>query len=102
MENSKLIKKLEQISLNIPDRILIVKGYVKGGSENEYLEIIIFKGFSSSTTHPINPDLEKNVINSNFILSKCQLFKAPLLDQFNKILKESDEIELFLNIDYWY
>tara|TARA_Y100001978_G_C23511801_1_gene345968 strand:- start:18 stop:326 length:309 start_codon:yes stop_codon:yes gene_type:complete len=102
MENFKLIKNLEKISLNIPDRILRIEGYILNGREKEYLEIIIYKGFSSSTTHMIDPNIENDVINKNYFLTKCQLIKAPMSENFNKVLKEIEKIELFLSIDYWY
>ena len=102
MENFRLIKKLEQVSLNIPERLLRLKGYILNGKEKEYLEIIIYRGFSSSTTHMIDPNIENNVINKNYFLKKCQLLKAPLSEKFNPILKEVEKIDLFLNSDYWY
>ena len=57
MEEIDLIKNLEKISFEIPNRILKIQGYIL----KEKLEIIIFKGFSSSTTHPIEKDLEKKI-----------------------------------------
>ena len=102
MENIKLIKKLEKVSLNIPDRILRIKGYTLNGIEKDYLEIIIYKGFSSSTTHMIDTNIENDVINENYCLTTCQLLKAPMSENFNKILKEIEKIELFLDSDYWY
>ncbi len=102
MENSKLIQNLEKVSLNIPDRILKVKGYVINNREKEDLEIIIYKGFSSSTTHPIDPNHERNVIDIDYVLLSCQLFKAPLTGNNNPILKNAEKIELFLNMKYWY
>mgnify|MGYP001157310555 CR=1 FL=1 len=102
MENIKLIKKLEKISLNIPDKLLRLKGFFLNGNDKEYLEIIIYKGFSSSTTHPIEHDLEKNTINGKYILSKSELLKAPISENLNKVIKEVEQIELFLNIDFWY
>ena len=102
MENIKLIKKLEKVSLNIPDRILRIKGYIFNKKEKDYLEIIIFKGFSSSTTHMIDYNIENDVINKNYFLTNCQLLKAPMTDNSNLILKESNNIELFLKSDYWY
>ena len=54
-----LIYSLEWISSKIPNRILKIEGYIFKDNEKENLEIIIFKGFSSSTTHPIEIDLEK-------------------------------------------
>ena len=101
MENIRLIKKLEKVSSSINDKLLKIKGYVLNDNEKENLEIIIYKGFSSSTTHKIDPDDQKDVIHKNFLLVTCQLLKAPLSDDFNKILKEVDNIELFLNADYW-
>ena len=101
MENFKLIQKLEQVSIGVPDKILRLKGYVLNDRKKEYLEIIIYRGFSSSTTHPIDPDLENKVINKNYFLKKCQLLEAPISELFNPILKDVENIELFLNIDYW-
>ena len=54
-----LIGNLEKISSKIPNRIMKIEGYIQKGNHKEPLEIIIFKGFSSSTTHPIEIDLEK-------------------------------------------
>ena len=102
MENIKLIQNLEKVSLNIPDRILKIKGHVINKNKKEDLEIIIYKGFSSSTTHPIDPNHEKDVIDQDYILLSCQLFRAPLSENYNPILKDIDKIELFLNMEYWY
>ena len=59
MAEIDLIKNLEKISSEIPTRILKIQGYILKENHKEQLEIIIFKGFSSSTTHPIEIDLEK-------------------------------------------
>ena len=53
------LNKLEKISSLIPNRILKVEGYILQENHKEHLETIIFKGFSSSTTHPIEINLEK-------------------------------------------
>ena len=59
MEEIDLIHSLERISSKIPNRILKLEGYIlKKNNHKEKLEIIIFKGFSSSTTHQIEMDLE--------------------------------------------
>ena len=57
MAKIDLIKSLEKISSEIPDRLLKIEGYVIKENYKEQLELIIFKGFSSSTTHPIEIDL---------------------------------------------
>ena len=60
MVDIDLLNKLEKISSSIPNRVLKVEGYIFKGNLKEQLEIIIFKGFSSSTTHPIEIELEKS------------------------------------------
>ena len=59
MEKIDLINYLERISSKIPNRTLKIEGYILKKNHKEQLEVIIFKGFSSSTTHPIEMDLEK-------------------------------------------
>ena len=59
MAEINLINNLEKISSKIPNRILKIEGFFLKDNKKEILELIIFKGFSSSTTHPIEIDLEK-------------------------------------------
>ena len=60
MEEIKLLNNLEKISSAIPNRILKLEGYIVKENQREQLEIIIFKGFSSFTTHPIEIDSKKS------------------------------------------
>jgi len=101
MRTIKLINKLEEVSLKIPDRVLRLKGFVTYKNKKELLEILIYRGFSSSTTHPIEIDQQKNVLNERYLLRKCELLKAPLSSISNKVIKETDEIEKFLDISFW-
>ena len=55
-----LLNNLEKISSLIPNRVLKVEGFILKENHKEQLEIIIFKGFSSSITNPIKIDLEKS------------------------------------------
>ena len=99
MEIIDLIKELELISSRVPNRILRINGIFS--DSKEFIEVIIFKGFSSSTTHKIEHDLEKNVINKDFIFTKCELIRAPLGDSENFVIKESKDISKFLNKNFW-
>ena len=101
MRTIKLINKLEEVSLKIPDRLLRLKGFVTYKNKKELLEILIYRGFSSSTTHPIEIDQKKNVLNEKYLLHKCELLRAPLSSISNKVIKETDEIEKFLDISFW-
>ena len=59
MADIDLINNLEKISSEIPNRILKLEGFLLKENQKERLEIIIFRGYSSSTTHPIEIDSEK-------------------------------------------
>ena len=96
-----LINNLEKISSEIPNRILKQEGFILKAIHKEQLEIIIFKGFSSSTTHPIEIDLEKKVIQFNFILTKFKLYKAPYRGNKDNFLRENQNPAFFLNKKNW-
>ena len=53
MADIDLLNNLEKISSLIPNRVLKIEGYILKANHKEQLEIIIFKGFSSSTTHQL-------------------------------------------------
>ena len=96
-----LISNLEKISSKIPNRILKIEGYIIKENHKEQLEIIIFKGFSSSTTHPIEIDLEKKIIKFDFILTNFKLYEAPLTDIKDNFIRESQKSVFFLNQKNW-
>ena len=101
MAEIDLIKNLEKISSSIPNRVLKLKGFIIKEDRKEELEIIIFKGFSSSTTHPIEIDLEKKVIEFPFILTNFKLFKAPLTQTKDNFIRETQNMVFFLNQKNW-
>ena len=72
MAEIDLIKNLEKISSEIPDRILKLDGFILNENQKEELEILIFRGYSSSTTHPIEIDSEKKVIKNLLISDICK------------------------------
>ena len=61
MAKIDLIKSLEKISSEMPDRILKLEGFILKENQKEQLEIVIFKGCMSSTSNPIEIDLEKKL-----------------------------------------
>ena len=101
MEEIDLINSFERISSKIPDRILKIEGYILKKSYKEQLEIYIFKGFSSSTTHPISTDLEKNVLDFNFIITNIRLYKSPLTETEVNFIRENKNLNFFLNQKNW-
>ena len=101
MKEIDLLNKLEKISSFIPNRVLKVDGFLLKENEKESLEIIIFKGISSSTTHPIEIDLEKKVIEFKYILNNFKLFKSPLKGTKDNFIRESKNSIFFLNQTNW-
>ena len=101
MAKIDLLNNLEKISSLIPSRVLKVEGLILKENQKEHLEIIIFKGFSSSTTHPIEIDLEKKVIAFAYILTNFKLYKAPLTETEDNFIREDQNSFFFLNQKNW-
>ena len=101
MAEIDLINNLEKISSQIPQRVLKVEGFILKENHKEKLEIIIFKGFSSSTTHPIEIDLEKKVIEFKYILTNFKLYEAPLIRGKDNFIRENQNSVFFLNQKNW-
>ncbi len=101
MEEIDLINNLEKISSEIPNRILKLEGFLLKEDHKEQLEIIIFKGFSSSTTHPIVIDLEKKFIALTYKLTNFKLYKAPLTQTEDNFIRENQNSVFFLNQKNW-
>jgi len=101
MTELDLINNLEKISSKIPNRVLKLEGFVIKENHKEQLEIIIFRGFSSSTTHPIKINSEKKVIEHSFIITNFKLYKAPLKETEDNFIRESQNSVFFLNQKNW-
>jgi len=101
MAEIDLIKHLEKISSVIPKRILKVEGFILKENQKEKLEILIFKGFSSSTTHPIEIDSEKKVIALSYTITNFKLYKAPLTETEENFIRENRDSVFFLNQKNW-
>ena len=101
MAKIDLINSLEKISSEIPDRILKLEGFIQKENQKEQLEIIIFRGFSSSTTHPIEIDAEKKVIALTYIITNFKLYKAPFKENEENFIRENQNSVFFLNQKNW-
>ena len=101
MEEIDLINCLERISYKIPNRLLKIKGFILKKNQKEDLEIIIFKGFSSSTTHPIEIDLEKKVLEFDYLLTNFRLYKSPLRENEENFIRENKNPIFFLQKKNW-
>ena len=101
MAEIDLINNLEKISSEIPDRILKLMGFILKENQKEQLEILIFRGYSSSTTHPIEIDSEKKVITLSYTITNFKLYKAPLTETGENFIRENENTVFFLNQKNW-
>ena len=101
MADINLINNLEKISSEIPNRILKLEGFILKENQKEKLEIIIFRGYSSSTTHPIEIDSEKKVITLSYTITNFKLYKAPLKEPEENFIRENQNSVFFLNPKNW-
>ena len=101
MAEIDLINNLEKISSKIPNRILKLEGFILNDKNKEQLEILIFKGFSSSTTHPIEIDLEKKVFKFNYKLTNFRLYQSPLTQARDNLIRENQNSFFFSNEKNW-
>ena len=101
MAKIDLINSLEKLSSEIPDRILKLEGFILKENQKEQLEIIIFRGYSSSTTNPIEIDSEKKVIALTYKITNFKLYKAPLIGSEENFIRENQNSVFFLNQKNW-
>ena len=101
MAQIDLINSLEKLSSEMPDRILKLEGFILKENQKEKLEILIFRGYSSSTTHPIEKDSEKKVITLSYTITKFKLYKAPLTETEENFVRENQNSNFFLNQKNW-
>ena len=101
MAEIDLINRLEKISSNVPNRILKLEGFILKNNHKEKLEIIIFKGFSSSTTHPIEINLEKKVLEFDYILTNFKLYHSPFKETEDNFIRENQNLLFFLIEKNW-
>ena len=101
MAKIDLINSLEKISTQTPDRVLKLEGFILKENQKEQLEILIYRGYSSSTTHPIEIDSEKKVITLSYKITNFKLYKAPLIETEANFLRENQNSDFFLNQKNW-
>lgn len=81
--NHDLLSQLETISRSRPDRVLRLQGTLpaseaEGASGPEAFELLIFRGFSSSVTHPTAFDPDQPALPAGARLERAELLQGPL------------------------
>ena len=75
MTDQALVQTLEERTRVQPQRVVRLLGQVG----DEPFELLIFRGFSSSTTHPTAFDPDAPVLPEGTSLDQAELLKGPLL-----------------------
>ena len=73
MESTALVQELEERTRLSPDRVVRLHGFVL----DEPFELLIFRGFSSSTTHPTAFDPDASVLPDGTRLDWAELLQGP-------------------------
>ena len=105
-----LLAALEEISRGRPDRVLRLRGLVPvdgegspaaAGERFEPFELLIFRGFSSSTTHPTAFDPDRPALPEGARIESAELLAGPLDPSAETLLAGPVEAEGFLRIESW-
>ena len=74
MTDQVLVQALEERTRGLPQRVVRLRGQVR----DELFELLIFRGFSSSTTHPTAFDPDASVLPEGTSLGQAELLQGPI------------------------
>ena len=75
MTDQVLVQALEERTRGLPQRVVRLRGQVR----DELFELLIFRGFSSSTTHPTTFDPDASVLpEGSSSLDQAELLQGPM------------------------
>ena len=114
----RLLARLEAISRERPDRVLRLRGTLRAlppeagrdtgenpaaaASPDEPCELVIYRGFSSSTTHPTAFDPDQPALPETARLICAEILQAPLRPgETEELLAGPGPVELFLEPGAW-
>jgi hypothetical protein len=113
-EVSALLGALEELSRGRPDRVLRLRGLLPVDEEGqpvdappgaalpmEPFELLIFRGFSSSVTHPTAFDPDRPALPAGARIERAELLAGPLDPQREQVLGVAQPPETFLSPAAW-
>ena len=102
MSSDSLLSALEAISRDRPDRVLRLRGKVQSADHAvEPLEVLIFRGFSSCTTHPTDFDPDRTVLPDGAMVETAELLRGPINPQQEERLSGPLPAQTLINVDAW-
>ena len=98
---SELLSQLEELSRSRADRVLRLRGDlpVEGGWEP--FELLIFRGFSSSVSHPTGFDPDQPALPEGARIHEAALLEGPLNPAAERPLAGPFPAQRFLDAAAW-
>ena len=104
MTAAELLARLEAISRERPDRVLRLIGTCPSTGADatvEPFEALLYRGFSSSTTHPTGFDPDQPVVPSGVVIHSAEVLQGPLNPAAEQLLAGPAPADLFLDPRRW-
>ena len=100
---AQLLAQLEELSRSRPDRVLRLTGELpaEAGSGWEPFELLIFRGFSSSVSHPTGCDPDQPALPELARVLAAELLQGPLDPTAEQRLAGPQAPALFLEPAAW-
>jgi len=101
----QLIARLEQISRDHPQRVLRLRAMVAAAADpaqQETFELLVFRGFSSSTTHPTAFDPDQPVLPVGVGSVVAELLQGPLNPTAEQLVRGPLDPEAWLDPQMWH
>ncbi|MEB3177287.1 MAG: hypothetical protein VKJ87_06805 [Synechococcus sp.] len=98
---SDLLAQLEELSSRFPQRALRLRGTLPGEQGPEPFELVLFRGFGSSLTHPTQFDPDHPLLPDGSELSGAELLQAPLIPGQEQVLVGPVPAAEFLEPQRW-
>ncbi|MCP9916537.1 hypothetical protein [Cyanobium sp. ATX 6F1] len=98
-----MLGALEAISREHPHRVLRLRGTLPAADDgaSEAFELLIFRGFSSSVTHPTAFDPDQPALPGAAEITAAELLEGPLRPGAERILAGPVAAETFLDPAAW-
>jgi len=95
------LASLEAISRSFSDRLLQLRGRLPGPEGPEPFELLIYRGVSSSLTHPTAFDPDQPALPPGAVVEAATLVRAPLRPGDPERLAGPAPLDHFLNPEAW-
>ena len=74
---ASLLSRIEELSRSRPDRVVRLTGELQGEGGLEAFELLIFRGFSSSVSHPTAFDPDQPALPAEALVQAAELLQGP-------------------------